>query len=92
MSRRTQPGHDAALVALAFAIADDQAICEIECNAVRERVARALWWNTEPMLDPDKLGNEEIAFNLRLLRYARVRGLLEYHPERAALVRVLRKD
>lgn len=88
--RARMTGEERELIEMALAIADEQSICEIECNAWADLTdPHDRWWNTAPMLDEADLSDDEIAFNRRFIEYAERRGLIERHPASAGVVRIL---
>jgi hypothetical protein len=83
--------HNAVMLAdlhrYAVQIADDEARASIECNALQ---AEAPWWDVQPMLDPNEHAMPVIDLHRVHLDYARLRGLIEVHPDVKHLVRLVR--
>lgn len=71
----------------AVQIADDEARSSIESNA---HMADAPWWDVRPMLDPREHAPQVIDLHKVHLQYARLRGLVEVHPDTPHYVRLVR--
>lgn len=87
----TRPTTAAALgeqARLAHQLADAAAVSDIECNAVAHHEGGTRWLDTRPMVDPNEQPPECIDMATAALQYARLRGLIQQHPQHQHLVRI----
>lgn len=78
-------------VALALAIADEEARCHIECICRAEGLGLAVWWNTLTDVGPGDDAPAEcddiVITTPTCVRYLELRDLIVRHPTRPELVR-----
>lgn len=85
------PEQHAELLA-AVRIADVAAVEAIECEGLIEGCSgEAPWIDVGPMLDEREVTPRWMDLNRTMLDYALQRGLIQRHPQRAHLVRVIRR-
>lgn len=75
-------------IRLAHQLADAWAVSDIECNSVSTELDGARWHDTRPMTDPREHAPEVVDMATAALAYARLRGLVQAHPQHAHLVRI----
>lgn len=76
----------------AVLLADLSAVEAIECEGIVDTQPGGLAWiDVRPMLDEREVTPRWVDLNRILLDYAVQRGLIERHPKRAHLVRVIRR-
>jgi len=74
------------LTQLAFNIANQAVIEDIESYAVKEVIDGRTWWDTRPMTDPREFPPTSIDMADQAIKYAIGSGLAGVHPQRPYLL------
>lgn len=88
----TAPDTDPTLTSAAHRLADASVITDIESEGfIHDDVDGQRWYDTRPMLDPREHCDEVIDQAALAIGYALDRGLVERHPDRPYLLRIVRR-
>lgn len=80
---------DEALVRQSFALANRYVVEDIESECAAVKIEGKTWWDTTHMLSEHEHSNEVLDMAVQVISYAIAAGIVQRHPTRQHLVRIL---